>query len=314
MLLSYWLRLICLAFFGVGLLQVAFSILLHIQISIFGRVLKRFNARWQERTSFAAAVASHFGAFTLTATVVAPQYIRNEPNLPGEHVGILCVCGACLVVVRYAYALVRAACLLRGVLRRQPGTATFVAGVPVRLVESERLLLAVEGLIVPRIIASPNLLDPAIIGSEARRLALAHETAHARHFDNLKLFLLLSLSLPFCSDRTVYRWRRAAEIAADSDAVGSSKPHAILLAQTLLALARTSAEQPQPALSLTLLPHEEDLETRIHHLIEEPMCTTRCRRVTLSGMCLLFLSAANLFLPLAFVFSPEFAESVLHLG
>ncbi|MGA3132892.1 MAG: hypothetical protein ABSD59_18980 [Terracidiphilus sp.] len=155
---------------------------------------------------------SHRGPRALAALVVAPQYIRNEANLLEEDVGILCVCGASLVALRYAYALMRALCLVRGMLKRQPGIDVFIAGVPVRLVESEYPLLTIEGLLASRIVASRHLFDSTIASSDACRLALAHEAAHARHGDNFKLFLLLSLSLPLCTGVALRRWRRAAEI------------------------------------------------------------------------------------------------------
>lgn len=65
MLVSYWLRLVCLVFFCVGSLRIALSLLRRIQAPALDLLLPRLSARWQERASFAAAVASHIAALAL---------------------------------------------------------------------------------------------------------------------------------------------------------------------------------------------------------------------------------------------------------
>ena len=219
MLLSYWLRLLCLVFCSIGLTQATLALLLRVQAQALNRALARINPRWRERAAFAHAVAPHLAAFLLAGAIVVPQYFRTEPNRLNEHVGILCIIGACLVAGRYSYSLLRMLSLIRGALRqRRPGVSVSVAGLPIRLAESEVPLLAVEGLLSPRIVASRSLFDQVPLGSIECEIALAHETAHARHLDNLKLLMLMSLSLPFGANSQVRRWHRAAEIAADSDA------------------------------------------------------------------------------------------------
>lgn len=316
MLLSYWLRLVCLVLFSVGLIQAALTLLLQVQAQVLNRAMARLSARWQERASFAFAVVPHLAAFVLAGAVVVPQYFRNEVNGLDEQVGILCIAGACLVAARYAYCLLRMLSLICGVLwQRRPGVTISIAGLPIRLIPSELPLLAVEGLLSPRIVASRGLLDRVPPGSIECEIALAHENAHARHFDNLKLLVLMSLSLPFGAGSAVRRWHRAAEIAADCDAVDGSRTRAILLAETLLAIARSIPDQPLPDLALPLLPHEADLETRIHCLLEEKASrVAHDKQFILPGASLLFLAAFNLVFPVVLAVSHEFAEFVLHLG
>lgn len=315
MLLSYWLRLVCLVLFSIGLIQAALALLLRLQAPAINRALARLSARWQERACFAFGLVSHLAAFVLAVAVVVPQYIRNEANSLNEHVGILCITGACLVAARYAYGLLRVLSLIRRALaQRRPGIAISIAGLPVWLMQSEHPLLAVEGLLSPRIVASRGLLDHLPLGSNECEIALAHENAHARHFDNLKLLALMSLSLPF-GESQVRLWHRAAEIAADSDAVGGSRTRAILLAETLVAIARSVPDQPSGVLALSLLPHEADLETRIHCLLEEKAISVpRNKQFIWLGAGLILLAAFNLLFPLLVAFSHEFAEFLLHIG
>jgi hypothetical protein len=113
------------------------------------------------------------------------------------------------------------------------------------------------------------------------------------------------------------RWRYAAEQAADDDAVSGSSSRAILLAETLLVAARTVSPEGTPALSLGLLPHEEELDQRIGRLLQgdsalAPMPASSwlhmmCASALLfaSACALVHLFAASLY---------EWTEYALHLG
>ena len=316
MLLPYWLRLVCLALLSVGLMQSALVLLMQLLTPAINRALARLSARWQERACFAMPVIPHIAAFTLAAVVVAPQYILSETNLLKERVGVICVAGALAAAARYGYALVRASCLMRKTLPRQkPEVAVCAGGVSIQVAESEYPLLAVSGLLLPKIIVSRHLLDTAMLSPEALQIALAHEAAHIRHYDNLKLFVLSSLALPVGANAAVRRWRQAAEIAADRDAVAGSRVRAILLAETLLVAARAVPPHPMATVTLGLLPYEEDLENRIHHLLgNESGNGVYTGRFTLLGGGLILLGVAWLLLQLTLASFHGLAEYVLHLG
>jgi len=313
MLLSYWLRLFCLISFSAGVVQSAVALLMRLQAPALDRALARLSARWRERFRFALPVVSHVAA-ALAAGIIVPLYISTEPDPFNERVGVLCVAGALLVAVRYAYALARAVRLAWSARpAREAGIAASLAGAPIRLSASEHPLLAVRGVFRPEIVVSRRLLVPAMLSPEALEVALAHERAHMRHLDNLKLLILSSLSLSWRACPAVLRWRRAAEIAADSDAVAGSRTRAILLAETLLRVVRTAPDQPLPALALPLLAHEEELETRIDCLLgEEETIAPPARRFNWLRAGLIVLGMA--LLPLAATHFHEFAEYVLHLG
>jgi beta-lactamase regulating signal transducer with metallopeptidase domain len=300
------------------MIQITLHLLLRLIMPLAGRPIDRMSVRSQERLCFAIPVTPHLLALLLTLTVVIPQYIRNETNLLPERVGIICFAGALAVAIRYLYAVRRASRLLRK--RHEPEDAPVIitAGLPVHLTAETYPQLAVTGLFSPRVILSQHLFANPAFSPELLEIALAHEKAHVRHFDNLKHLILLSLVLPHepAGEQWLERWRHAAEIAADEDAVSGNSSRAIQLAETLLIAARTVPPQRAPELSLSLLRHEEDLDHRIHRLLgdnpPEPVAqpqelrAIQCAAILAAGACLgLILFAASF---------PRMVEYVLHLG
>ncbi|MGH9607063.1 MAG: hypothetical protein ACRD3N_15355 [Terracidiphilus sp.] len=323
MLLSYWLRLVCLLLFSLGLIQAALSLLLQLLAPALDRVLARLSPRWRERACFVLPLTPHLAAFMLVALAIAPQYIGGETNLLDERVAIACIAGALLAAARYAYALLRALRMIGGCPPAPNKTAIAAAaaiaagapGVPVQIAESAYPVLMVTGLLRPAITVSRRLLDRSLLSPEALEVAFAHELAHLRQWDNLKLFMLSSLALPGRGGAIAKRWRRAAEIAADSDAAAGSRARATLLAETLLVTA--GAVPPQQALAplaLGLRSHEEDLQIRILRLIgEKPESAVHAGRLSLLAASLLLLCGASLLFPLALVPFHGVAECLLHL-
>jgi hypothetical protein len=317
MLLPYWLRLACLALFSMGTIQIALRLLLRFIVPLARRSMDRMSARIRERLCFAIPVAPHLLALLLTLLLVIPQYIRNETNLLPERVGIICFAGALAMAIRYLYAVLRVTRLLRNKHEPEDAPVIMTAGLPVHLTAETYPQLAVTGLFSPRVILSRHLLANPAFSAELLEIALAHEKSHIRHFDNLKHLMLLSLVLPHHpAEQWLQRWRQAAEIAADEDAVSGNSSRAIQLAETLLIAARTVPSQRSPELSLSLLRHEEDLDHRIHRLLgdnpPEPVAqpqelrAIQCAALLAASACLgLILFAASF---------PQMVEYVLHLG
>jgi beta-lactamase regulating signal transducer with metallopeptidase domain len=99
-----------------------------------------------------------------------------------------------------------------------------------------------------------------------------HERSHAAQGDNWKLLSLhclprLNLRLP--SGKTwMQLWQNTAEWAADEDAVQGNRGRALLLAETLVRLARlTSAAVPAVACTYFVC-QESELALRVERLIE----------------------------------------------
>jgi hypothetical protein len=318
--LSYWLRLICLVLFSVGIIQVTLHLLMQLATHLAKRGIDRMTARFQERIYFAGPIASHVVALLLSLLVVAPQYIRGETNPLQERVGLVCVIGAGLVAIRYLYGLLRAIQLLLQMHAHELGhePAVQVGEVTVHICADGYPLLAVAGLFSPRIVLSQHLLNNASFSPQLLEIALAHEKAHLRQHDNLKHFILASFALSGLGmEGSLKRWRHAAEHAADDDAVSGSSSRAILLAETLLVAARAIPLQRTTAFSLGLLPHEEELDQRIGRLLRDvPVLTapvTPIRRHMMYAAAF-FLASACTMVHLCAASLYEVAEYLLHLG
>ncbi|MGD0445872.1 MAG: hypothetical protein ABSA39_18215 [Edaphobacter sp.] len=321
MLLSYWLRLVCLVLFSMGVMQITLHLLIRFVMTLAERRVDRMSARFRERIYFVAPLASHVLALLFSLLVVAPQYIRGETNPLRERVGIVCVTGALLVTARYLYGLLRAIRFLvqmRCAHRHDEERVVLVGDVKPHICANGYPLLAVVGLFSPRIVLSQHLLDNAAFSPQLLEIALAHEKAHVHHHDNLKHFVLASLAFSdLRMEGSLKRWRYAAEQAADDDAVSGSSSRAILLAETLLVAARTVSSEGASALSLGLLPHEEELDQRIGRLLQgdsalAPMPTS-CWLHMLCASALLFAGACAL-VHLFAASLYEWTEYALHLG
>ena len=325
MLLSYWWRLACLALVSIGVIQILLDALLWLVSPVIARFLEAAGIRAKERTFFTTQIATHLLACLLTFLFLVPQYMRRETNLELERVGILCILIAAAVFARYAHAVLRALTISAQTIRwhRRLGAPFFLpaAEVPVFCVPAHPPL-ALVGLLSPRIVISKALLKEKSLPPAALDVAIEHENSHARNRDNLKLLLLSCL--PHLGLKTARRpsvlrqWQSLAELAADYDAVGESPVRAVLLAETLLAVARTTSQNHQRILSAALLPHEEDLQNRINHLLcPTPLTFAQDRPaerlIMMSGAVFVLATAVALF---AYVVSlwHLFAECLLHLG
>ena len=325
MLLSYWWRLACLALVSIGVIQIFLDALLWLVSPVIVRFLEAAGIRAKERTFFTTQIATHLLACMLTFLFLVPQYMRRETNLEQERVGILCILIAAAIFARYAHAVLRALTISAQTIRwhRRLGAPFFLpaAEVPVFCVPAHPPL-ALVGLLSPRIVISKALLKEKSLPPAALDVAIAHENSHARNRDNLKLLLLSCL--PHLGLKTARRpsvlrqWQSLAELAADYDAVGESPVRAVLLAETLLAVARTTSQNHQRILSAALLPHEEDLQNRINHLLcPTPLTFAQDRPaerlIMMSGAVFVLATAIALFAYIVSLWHP-FAECLLHLG
>jgi Peptidase family M48 len=256
-----------------GMIQLALSLMLRAVMPFIQTVVDKMTARCQERIYFAIPIAPRVVALMCGLIVLAPQYIRSETNPLRERVGTACVVGALAVALLYLYETSRVAQLLfreRRIHILDSSSIFLTGGMQVHVSEDTRPLLAVTGILAPRIVISKHLLDNVEFSQELLQIALAHENAHVFHRDNLKYLVLASLCFPRSEkQRQLRRWRYAAEIAADDDAVAGNSSRAILLAETLLVAARTIPRQGGSALSLGLRPHEEELNQRVDRLLRD---------------------------------------------
>jgi hypothetical protein len=270
--LSYICRLICLALFSSGILQIVFEMAAWALSPVLTNI-DSDHARRREKILFRLVLFVRTAPHLLVLCFLLPAYIRGEDNLAAERVGVICIGFAAVVLLRSLSSLVH---LLRAM--RKTGRYCSVChqvgrtaeGVPILLHPGNQPLLAVAGLFSSRILISRELLERSRFSDMAMDVALAHEGAHARHRDNLKAGLLSILPhISIGSGRLPSlerQWRLAAELAADEEGAQGKPERSVLLAEMLVALAREN-RRAMPHMLTTLLSRGEDLRVRVDRLL-----------------------------------------------
>jgi beta-lactamase regulating signal transducer with metallopeptidase domain len=203
---------------------------------------------------------------------------------------------------------------LAGQEARLPGES-----LPVVLVEHEAPLLAMSGLLRPRLLISRSVLQN--LSAEELDAALAHEHAHRTSRDNLKR-LLIQLApdiFPFLHAlRTLERtWSQFAEWAADDQATKGDSGRAVSLAAALVQVARMGRGARLPFLSTSLLASDRDLCARVDRLLETrpviPAPSTQPQpALGTAGVLLVGCTAALLATPATLAMVHELLELLLH--
>jgi BlaR1 peptidase M56 len=176
-----------------------------------------------------------------------------EPDPTPEGAPVLLILMSVPLAMLFARAFIRAGWSLFGD-RRDPGTATV-------------------GLLRPWILFSPHLAK----GLDHRQIeaVLAHERAHARHRDPLRILLAqvaTDLQWPWPQARVrMRRWLVALELARDEEARAVGVEGADL-ADAILATARFNRHLSLPAAALT--GEASALKERIDRLLAPPSPTT----------------------------------------
>jgi Zn-dependent protease with chaperone function len=326
MILPYLMRLLCLCFASFFVLNAAAGLL----VSISSKSVVRFAAR---RTPLGAArllLGLRLLPFVLALVFVlelcVPSYLWLEPRGLSERVGLMCGVLGLLGAATWLDSLARTAqslfaslchnrlCRLAGQEARLPGESS-----PVVLVENEAPLLAMSGLVRPRLLISRSVLQK--LSAEELDAALAHEHAHRASRDNLKR-LLLQLApdiFPFLHPlRTLERsWSQFAEWAADDQAAAGDSGRAVSLAAALVQVARLGRGPSLPFLSTSLLSSDRDLSARVDRLLERlpvlPAPSAEAQpALRTAGVLLVGSTAALLAAPATLVVVHELLELLLH--
>lgn len=304
MTFPYLLRLMCLCLASFFLTHLALCLLVRavapLAIRLGGSVRPRYAARLLLALRlFPVAMA----AFVVLALCV-PSYLWLEPEAGGERVGLACLVAALLGTGVWGMSLARvlraAVSSLRYTRRcRREGRETRLAAAPfpVLVMEGEAPLMALAGVIRPRVVISQGVLRA--LSPEQLQTALGHEWAHRTSRDNLKRLLLLLAPgvLPFSQgfaalDRS---WKRFTEWAADDRAIEGDPRRSISLASALVRVARMGAAARLSPLVTSLVAGDHDLSARVDRLLgsmpprEEPLGRMR---VLLGGAS--FLMAVSL--------------------
>lgn len=278
MQLPYLVRLLCLCFAAFFLVHAASAILVWICAPAARRVAEH------SKPGFAARFLFVFRMFPLALTLFLvvgfciPSYLWLEPRSIGEEVGYACLTAALLgafgwtlSLLRVGFSLLRTSRYMSSCERSGEEIALEGESSPVLVVKHKAPVMAVAGLLRPKLIVSDNVLHK--LTPEQREAALRHEQAHRASRDNLKRFLYLVApdAFPFVSGfKGIERqWARYTEWAADDHAVNGDSVRALSLAAALVSVAKLGkAHHPSYVLS-SLVAEDEDLAVRVDRLLRE---------------------------------------------
>jgi Zn-dependent protease with chaperone function len=282
MALPYLLRLLCLCFASFFIVHAAAALLVWIGAPAALRVAEH------SKPGFAAKFLFAFRMFPFALTVFLvvgfciPSYLWLEPLTPGEKVGFACLAAAglgflvwMLSVFRVGFSLLRTSRYMSRCQRNGQEIAVDGETAPVLVLKNEAPVMAVAGLVRPRMIVSRSVLHR--LTPEQRAAAFRHEQAHQTSRDNLKrfLYLLAPDAFPFISGfrKIEKQWSRYTEWAADDHAVAGDSQRALSLAAALVSVAKLGVTH-QPAYLLSslyspLVAEDEDLAVRVDRLLRE---------------------------------------------
>ena len=124
--------------------------------------------------------------------------------------------------------------------------------------------LMLVGVCRPKVMVSD--MAAAVLSESELRVAVRHELAHKRSWDNFKK-VLINLT-PFPGLHGIeHAWREAAELAADQSAV-ATRQDALDLATALIKLSRSAKQWNEPEIASALVCGSSAVATRVHRLLE----------------------------------------------
>jgi len=318
MTLSYGPRLFCLLTVVAGLVYTLVRVALFCAARFLLRRLQSARPRLRERVLYVLQIVPALLAIFIAGALCLPEYLRHEPTRNAERVGWITLLLVATVCIWFGSVFLRA---LRITLRtlsfsrtcRIIGRIVDLGGDLPFLALAEPLPpLGLVGFFRPFVIVSENLLEPGNLESGSLQVALDHERAHARQFDNWKLLSLCFLPrLPGDSWRR--HWQAAADWAADDDAGCGDPARRLLLADALVRTARLAKPSPSHVICAALTGAESDLSVRIVRLLcpgQHSPSDLNSLLPGLAGVALLTVCAVACASPWVYTA----CEQILHLG
>ena len=216
------------------------------------------------------------GSATLVLTVVLPAFLLYEPRHAHDHPGPLLVVSALFALlalgdgIRRGWRALRATrTLLRSARPLLTPATAVTGGTGITVIDTKVPLVGVLGGCKQRIVAARCVTTAC--DHEEMRQVLAHEAAHMRARDNLKLLMLLTTpdALAWLSTGSALteQWRAATEVEADERASGGDPRKRVALASALIKVARLSLASGQPREAVRVSAHGKQLERRVRRLL-----------------------------------------------
>ena len=276
MTVPYLLRLLCLSMASFFLVNAVAGL----AASFVSRRAIRFAETMRPRSAARFLFTLRLLPLVLGAGAVLglciPSYFWLEPEGTPERVGFACLALVVLGAASWSVSVARIARAFAASVRcnrlwRQAGQEACLPGEisKVTIVEKETPLLALAGVLRPRLVVSRCVLGA--LSAEQLDVVLYHENAHCTSHDNLKrLFLLLApdpIPFVFGFSRIERAWAKFTEWAADDEAARGDSQRALTLAAALLRVARMGAGPRLSFLHTSLVAGSDDLSARVDRLL-----------------------------------------------
>ncbi len=278
MIAPYYVRLACLLLAAFFLVQLVLACAARGLLPAVLRAAEKVPPAAAANLLFLLGVAPAGLSALAVLGLCVPAYLWLEPAVEHEAVGWVCGVAALLGCALLAESGVRAARACLATARRmrelrQAGREMVLRQERAWIVDCERPLLGVIGILAPRLVVSRAVLEA--LPAEQFDLAVRHEAAHQRAGDNLKRLLLLAapgrLPLAGAWRELSQRWSGYAERAADARAVEGPPERSVALAEGLVRLARLgSAPATGAALYTPLTQDPNQLSARVEWLLRPP--------------------------------------------
>jgi len=226
---------------------------------------------------FAVRILPGAAASLFVLAVFVPSYWRYEPRQTAEGFDVtLTICamlGAALLAggaIRGAASWMRAAVRTQTWLRTARPIPFAHATVPAYEIEADYPLMALVGILRPRLLVTRGLIHA--LSDEELAACVAHEVGHSRAWDNLKRLAMRASPDALCRTAAAreleQRWASAAEHAAD-DVAGCHGPAArCALASALVKVARLMPERITAEPISTLIAGGE-IAARVRRLLDD---------------------------------------------
>jgi Zn-dependent protease with chaperone function len=154
-------------------------------------------------------------------------------------------------------------------------------GVPAFRIDAPQAVMALAGILRPRLLVTRGLIDA--LTPEELAAAIAHEVGHHRAWDNLKRLAMLGapdvLRWTPAAHRLEHQWAAAAEHIADAAAAHASGGSARLaLASALVKVARLMPPPTPVTEPISTLIGGGEIASRVQRLIDDCPEQTGSRR------------------------------------
>jgi hypothetical protein len=243
------------------------------------RIITRASALPVRRAAtliLAMRLAPLGGALVAMIALCLPSYLWLEPATDGEQVAwrgfALAALGAGLVVWAATRGIAVALKSSRWLREHSRGArAVTIAGTPAVVVESAHPVLALAGVLRPRLVISRCVLEA--LPPEQLEVAVRHERAHWNSRDNLKRLAIALAPVPLWGRafrELEHAWARLIEWSADDCAASDDAGARVTLASALVCVSRLGSPSRIAPLATGLMNAGEDLSTRVDRLLGAP--------------------------------------------